>query len=71
MKHQEDSSDGEDDEEKARNASEAEGIGELEAMAFHLRREDMEEEVVVHHHGSFQIGIRYPGPENGSPNGRI
>ena len=68
MKHQEDSSDGEDDEEKARNASEAEGIGELEAMAFHLRREDMKEEVMVHHHGAFQIRIRYPRSEDGSPN---
>jgi len=37
-------------------------------MAFHLRREDMKEEVVVHHHGAFQIGIRYARSEDGAPN---
>jgi hypothetical protein len=53
MKHQEDTGDGEDDEEKAGDSSEAEGIGELKTMAFHLGREDMEEEVVKDDHRSF------------------
>ena len=71
MKHQQDTGDGEDDEEKARNSSETEGIGESKTMALHLRGKDMEEEVVIDHHGAFQIGIRYSGSEDGSPNGRI
>jgi len=71
MKHQEDTGDGEDDEEKARNSSETEGIGESKAMALHLRGKDMKEEVVIDYHGSFQIGIRYSGSENGSPKSRI
>jgi hypothetical protein len=53
MKHQKDTSDGEDDEEKAGDSSEAEGIGELKTMAFHLSREDMEEEVVKDDHRAF------------------
>ncbi len=47
MKHQKDTGDSEDDEEKAGNSSEAEGIGESETMAFHLGWEDMEEKVVI------------------------
>jgi len=47
MKHQENTGDGEDDEEQARNSSETEGIGESKTMAFHLGWEDMEEEVVI------------------------
>ena len=39
MKHQEDTGDGENDEEKAGDSAEAEGIGESKAMALHLRRE--------------------------------
>ena len=71
MKHQEDTGDGEDDEEKAGYSSEAEGIGESETMAFHLRREDMKEKVVKHQQGPFQVGIRYSSSENGFPNCRI
>jgi hypothetical protein len=71
MKHQENTSDGEDDEEKAGNSSETEGIGESKTMAFHLRWKDVEEEVVIHYHGSFQIGIRYSSSKNGFPNCRI
>jgi len=31
----------------------------------------MEEEVVIDHHGAFQIGIRYSGSEDGAPNCRV
>jgi hypothetical protein len=71
MKHQEDTGDGEDDEEKARNSSETEGIGESKAMALHLRGKDMKEEVVIDYHGSLQVRIRYPSSENGSPDRRL
>jgi hypothetical protein len=40
-------------------------------MAFDFRREDVEEEVVVDEHGSFQIGIGYSGSEDRTPHGRI
>ncbi len=71
MKHQENTGDGEDDEEKAGNSSEAEGIGESKAMALHLCGKDMKEEVVIDYHGSLQVRIRYPGSENGSPDRRL
>ena len=71
MKHQQDTRDGEDDEEKAGDSAEAEGIGELKAMALQLRRKDMEEEVVIHYHGSLQVRIRYSGSENRFPKSRI
>ena len=71
MKHQEYASDRENDEEETGNSSQAEGIGESETMAFYLGREDMEKEVVIHHHGSFQIGIRKPGSEYRLPHRRI
>jgi hypothetical protein len=71
MKHQEDTGDGEDDEEKAGNSAEAERIGESKTMALHLRGKDMEEEVVIHHHGSLQVRIRYSGSEDGSPESRF
>ncbi len=71
MEHQKDTGDGEDDEEKAGDSSEAEGIGESKTMAFHLGWEDMEKEVVIDKHGSFQIGVRYSSSENGFPNCRI
>ena len=71
MKHQEDTGDGEDDEEKAGDSAEAEGIGESKAMALHLRGKDMKEEVVIHYHRSLQVRIRYPGSENGSPDRRL
>ena len=57
MKHQKDPGDDKDDEEEAGNSSEAEGIRESKTMSFYLRREDMEEEIVIDHHGSLQIGI--------------
>jgi hypothetical protein len=69
--HQEDPGDGEDDEEKAGDSAEAEGIGESKAMALHLRGKDMKEKIVVHHHGSLQVGIRYSGSEDGSPDRRL
>ncbi len=68
--HQEDTGNGENDEEKAGDSAEAEGIGESKAMALHLRGKDMEEEVVIHHHGSLQVRIRYSGSEDGSPDRR-
>ena len=71
MKHQEDTRDGENDEEKAGDSAEAEGIGELKAMVLHFRRKDMKEEVVIHHHGSLQVRIRYSGSEDGSPDHRL
>ena len=66
MKHEKNTGDGEDDEEETRDPSQAEGISESKTMAFHLGREDMEKEVVIHHHGSFQIGIGYSSSEDGS-----
>jgi hypothetical protein len=68
MKHQEDTGDRKGDEKKARNSSETESIGESKTMALHLSREDMEEEVLIDHHRAFQIGIRYSGSEDGTPN---
>jgi hypothetical protein len=40
-------------------------------MALHLRGKDMEEEVVIHNHGSLQVRIRYSGSEDGSPDCRL
>ena len=57
--------------EKAGNSSQTEGVGEAKTMAFHLHGEDVEEEVVVDQHGPFQIGIGYPGSEDGTPDGRF
>lgn len=71
MEHQEDACDSKDDKKEAGNASETECIGESETMAFHLHREDMEEEVVIDEHGSFQIGIGYSGSEDRTPHRRI
>ena len=70
-KHQEDAGHGEDDEEEAGDSSEAEGVGEPEAMALHLCREEMEEKVVEDQHRSFQIGIRHSGSEDRSPDRRV
>ena len=67
MKHEENAGDDEDDEEETRDSSQAERISESKTMALHLGREDMEKEVVIHHHGSFQIGIGYSSSEDGSP----
>ncbi len=67
MKHQEDASDSQNEKEKARDPSEAEGIGESETMAFHFHREDVKEEIVIHQHRSFQIRIGYSGSEDGTP----
>ncbi len=67
MKHQEYASDRKNDEEEKGDASQAEGIGKAKAMAFHLRREDMKEEVMIDHHGPFQIGIGYPRSEDRAP----
>jgi len=67
MKHQKNTGDGEDDEEETRDPSQAERISESKTMAFHLGREDMEKKVVIHHHGSFQIGIRHSSSEDRSP----
>jgi hypothetical protein len=71
MKHEENTGDGEDDEKKAGDSSKAECITEIEAVPLYLRREEMEEEVVANQQGSFQIRIRYSGPENGTPYSRI
>jgi hypothetical protein len=71
MEHQENTSDGEDDEKEAGNASQTERIGEPEAMAFDFCRKDMEEEVVIDEHGPLQIGIRYSGSEDRTPDRRI
>ena len=71
MEHQEDACDRQNDEEETRNSPQAEGIGESEAMALDLSRENMEEEVVVDQHGPLQIRIRYPGPEDGAPHYRL
>ena len=71
MKHQEDASDRKNDEEETRDSAQAEGIGEFEAVAFDLCRENVEEEVIVDQQGPLQIRIRYPGPEDGAPECRI
>ncbi len=71
MEHQEDASDRKNDEKETRDSPQAECIGESEAMAFDLSRENMEEEVVVDQQGPLQIRIRYPGPEDGAPKCRI
>jgi hypothetical protein len=71
MEHQEDPCDGENDEKETRNASQTECIGEPKAVAFDFCGKDMKEEVVVDEHGSLQIGVRYPGSEDGMPDGRI
>ena len=71
MEHQENASDGEDDEEKAGDPPQTESVGESESVTFHLHREDMEEKIVVHHHGSFQLRIRYSGSEDGAPYCRL
>ena len=67
MKHEDDASDGEDDEEKTGDPSEAKREGEPKTMALHLRREDVEEEVVEDQHGPFQVSIRHPRSEDGLP----
>ena len=71
MKHQEYASDRKNDEEEKGDSSQTEGIRETEAMALHLRWEDVEEKVVEHEHGSFQIGIGYSGSEDRTPHRRI
>ena len=71
MEHQEDTGYRENDEEQTGNPSQAERIGELKPVTFYLRREEMEEEVVVDEHGPLQIRIGYPGSENGSPDCRF
>ena len=53
MEHQQDPGDCEDDEEEARNPSQTEGIGEVETVAFHLHREDVKKEILIHDHGTF------------------
>ena len=64
MEHQEDASDCQNDEEEARDSSQTKRIGELEAMALNLYRENVEEEVVVDQQGPLQVRIRHPGPED-------
>jgi hypothetical protein len=64
MEHQEDASDCKNDEKETRDSPQAERIGEFEAMAFDLSRENMEEEVIVDEKGPLQIRIRHPGPED-------
>jgi hypothetical protein len=71
MKHQEYASDRKDDKEETGNASQAERIGELKAMAFDLCRENVEEEVVVDQQGPLQIGIRHSSSEDRAPQCRI
>jgi hypothetical protein len=71
MEHQENPGDGEDNEEETGDPTEAKGIGDSKTMTLHLHREDMEEEIVIHHHGSFQLRIRYTGPEDGAPYRRL
>ena len=71
MEHQEDPCDSKDDEKETGNASKAERIGELDAVAFHFCGKDMKEEVVIDEHGSLQIGVRYSGSEDRTPYRRI
>ena len=70
MEHQDDASDREGNKKQARDPSQTEGIRKLEPVAFHLCREDVEEEVIENHHGPFQIGIRKSRSEDGSPDER-
>ena len=71
MKHQKDTRNREDDEEQTGDSAQAERVRESKAVAFYLRREDMEEEVVIDEHGTLQIRIGDSGSENGTPYGRI
>ncbi len=40
-------------------------------MTFHLHREDMEEEVIIHEQGSLEIRIRHAGSEDRTPDRRL
>ncbi len=71
MEHQEDASDRQNDEEEERDPSQAECIGESEAVAFDLSREDVEEEVVIDDEGPLQISIGDPGSEDRAPYCRL
>jgi hypothetical protein len=71
MEHQEDASHCKNDEEETRNSPQAERIGEFEAMAFDLSRENMEEEVVINQHGPLQIRIGHSSSEDRTPHCRI
>ncbi len=70
MKHQEYARDRKNDEEKKGDSSQTECIRKTEAVTFYLRREDMKEEVVIDEHGSLQIGVRYSGSEDRTPDRR-
>jgi len=71
VKHEENAGDGEDDEEETGDPSETERITEFETVSLHLRREDMEEEVIVDQQRPFEIGVRYSSPEDGTPDDRL
>ena len=51
MEHQKDARNGEDEKDKAGNASQTERVRKAKAMRFHLHGEDVKEEVVIHQHG--------------------
>jgi len=71
MKHQENTCYRQTDKEKAGNASQAECVRELKAMAFHLHGKDMKEKIVKHQHGPLQFRVGNAGSKDGSPNRRI
>jgi len=71
MEHQEDASDCQNDEEETRDSAQTECVGESEAMAFDLCREDVEEEIVVDQERTLQIAIGYSGSEDGAPHFRL
>ncbi len=71
MKHQEDASNRENDEQEAGDPSQAECIREAEAMTLYLGREDMKEKVIIDQQGALQVGIRHSGSEDRAPHCRI
>ncbi len=71
MEHEEDAGDRQDDEEEAGDSTETKRVGKSETMAFHLHREDMKKEVMIHEHRSLQIGVGYSRSEDGTPYSRV
>ena len=71
MKHQQDTRDRENDEKEAGNSSQAECVGEAEAVALYLGREDVEEKVIIDQQGPLQVGIRHSRSEDRAPHCRV
>ncbi len=67
MKHQEYTGDRKNNEKETRDPPQAERIRETEAVTFYLRREDVEEKVIIDQKGTFQIGIRHSSSEDRTP----